>query len=97
MLAVPLTHIINASISSGTVPNHWKEAVVFPILKKGATTKVNNFRPVSNQDAKSTAEKESFSRNSAKIWNNAPDSIKTAMTLRGAKSEIKKHCKYLPV
>ena len=30
-LAIPLTHIINASISSGIVPEHWKEAVVVPI------------------------------------------------------------------
>ena len=32
VLAEPLTHIINASIASGVVPDHWKEAVVVPIL-----------------------------------------------------------------
>ena len=47
VLAEPLTHIINTSITSGIVPEHWKEAVVVPILKKGSSTDVNNYRPVS--------------------------------------------------
>ena len=33
VIAVPLTHIINASIVAGEVPAHWKEAIVVPILK----------------------------------------------------------------
>ena len=47
VLAVPFTHIINASITAGKVPAHWKEAIVVPILKKGDSTDVNNFRPFS--------------------------------------------------
>ena len=50
-----------------------------------------------NQDARSRAEKESFSRNAAKLWNAAPLSIKNAKTLRIAKNEIKLHCKSLPI
>ena len=50
-----------------------------------------------NQDAKSTAAKESFSRNAAKIWNATPTSIKLAKNLHAAKIEIKKYCKNLPV
>ena len=50
-----------------------------------------------NQDAKSTAEKDSFSRNAAKIWNAAPPSVKNAKSLRAAKNEIKKFCKTLPI
>ena len=50
-----------------------------------------------NQDAKTTAEMESFSINAAKIWNNAPASIKNATSLLKAKNEIKKYCKTLPV
>ena len=50
-----------------------------------------------NQDAKSNAAKESFSRNAAKIWNAAPQAVKMAKTLRAAKTEIKNHCKSLPV
>ena len=37
VLAIPLTHIINASITAGEVPTHWKEAIVVPILKKALT------------------------------------------------------------
>ena len=47
VIAIPLTHIFNASILSGVVPSHWKEAIVIPILKKGSKTDVNNFRPIS--------------------------------------------------
>ena len=47
VLAIPLTHIINSSITAGEVPAHWKEAIVIPILKKGSKTDVNNYRPIS--------------------------------------------------
>ena len=47
VLAIPLTHIINTSIMAGEVPEPWKEAIVVPILKKGDSTNVNNYRPVS--------------------------------------------------
>ena len=46
-LAAPLTEIINASISTGTVPEQWKEAIVVPILKKGDSKDLKNYRPVS--------------------------------------------------
>ena len=42
VLAVPLTHTINASIMAGEVPEIWKEAIVVPILKKGDSTDVRN-------------------------------------------------------
>ena len=45
-LLIPITHIINASIASGTFPDHWKKAIVIPILKKGSQTDKNNYRPV---------------------------------------------------
>ncbi len=34
VLVVPLTRIINSSISSGEFPSMWKGALVTPILKK---------------------------------------------------------------
>ncbi len=46
-LAAPLTRIINSSITSGVVPEVWKEAIITPILKKGDPTKKENYRPVS--------------------------------------------------
>jgi hypothetical protein len=46
-VVVPLTRIINSSISSGEFPSMWKEALVTPILKKGDPTKKENYRPVS--------------------------------------------------
>ena len=46
ILAIPLTRIINASIEQGTFPESWKEGVVTPVLKKGATTDKKNYRPV---------------------------------------------------
>ena len=50
-----------------------------------------------NQDAKSNAAKESFSRNAAKLWNTAPETIKSARNLSLAKKEIIKYCKTLPI
>ena len=42
VLAVPLTHIINTSITQAKVPDCWKEAIVIPILKKGDSSDLNN-------------------------------------------------------
>ena len=43
----PLTTIINKSIEEGEFPSAWKEAVVTPVLKKGSSKSLNNYRPVS--------------------------------------------------
>ena len=42
VIAIPLTRIINASISSGKFPDQWKESTVCPILKKGDPTQTKN-------------------------------------------------------
>ena len=47
VLAVPLTQIINNSITMGIFPADWKEAIVVPILKKGDPKDPKNYRPVS--------------------------------------------------
>ena len=41
------------------------------------------------------AARESISIDCAKLWNNAPEVIKSASTLACAKREIKKYCKLL--
>ena len=46
-LISPLVSIINKSITTGTFPNAWKEAIVTPILKKGDAENISNYRPVS--------------------------------------------------
>ena len=48
-------------------------------------------------DAKSVAAKVSFSRDAAKLWNNAPEVIKSAQSLNIAKKEIKSYCSLLPM
>ena len=57
------------------------------------TTSVRLWR----EDGKTSAARESFTRNSAKIWNQAPRAIKEAMTLYQAKKCVKDYCKTLPV
>ena len=42
-----ITHIINLSIETGTVPDELKYAVVKPLFKKGSRLEVGNYRPVS--------------------------------------------------
>ena len=48
-----------------------------------------------NDEANTTSAKISFSRDMAKLWNNAPLNITNAPCLSGAKREIKKFCKQL--
>ena len=44
-----ITNVVNASLSTGHFPDVWKEAIVKPLLKKGAKdTTHKNLRPVSN-------------------------------------------------
>ena len=50
LLAKPITTIINASISQGVFPQHFKQAHVTPLLKKASLPRqeLKNYRPVSN-------------------------------------------------
>ena len=47
LLPGPLTQIVNASLSQGTVPSEWKYAKVTPLYKKGMSTDMDNYRPIS--------------------------------------------------
>ena len=47
IIANPLTHIINLSISTGTIPEDMKSARVVPLHKKNSKTDTGNYRPVS--------------------------------------------------
>ena len=42
-----LTFILNLSLSCGSFPNSWKDALVIPIPKKGDLAMVSNYRPIS--------------------------------------------------
>lgn len=46
-IVCPLTHIINLSFSQGIFPDKIKTAKVYPKFKKGNTTLVENYRPIS--------------------------------------------------
>ena len=47
LLAPALEKIFNLAMSTGTYPDDLKIAKVIPIFKKGSTTSVNNYRPIS--------------------------------------------------
>ena len=47
ILSIPLAHIINLSLRTGTFPQKLKLAKVIPIFKSGDRTNVNNYRPIS--------------------------------------------------
>ena len=73
-------------------------------LEKNEENKLLNsreLRPTSirlwREDGKSSAARESFSRNTAKIWNQAPITVKETRTLNQAKKAVKLYCKTLPV
>ena len=44
---MPITHIINLSITNETVPTAFKDAKVVPLFKKGSRLEAGNYRPVS--------------------------------------------------
>ena len=46
-IAVPLTKLINISLSKGKVPKWWKQANVIPIHKEDNKSDFGNYRPVS--------------------------------------------------
>ena len=46
---------------------------------------------------RSTRAKKSFSCDASKVWNKAPDKIRTAKTLTTAEKAIREHCKSLPI
>lgn len=47
ILAKPLLHLVNLSISTGIFPDIYKTAKVFPLYKANDYTDKNNFRPIS--------------------------------------------------
>ena len=40
---------------------------------------------------------DSFTRDAGKLWNSAPNSIREAKSISGAKKAIKEYCKTLPI
>ena len=46
-LVKPLYLIFNYSISTGSIPELWKKAIVIPIYKKGKKSLATNYRPIS--------------------------------------------------
>ena len=47
LIATPLTHLFNLSITRGIFPQAFKVAKVVPLFKKGVTTDPANYRPIS--------------------------------------------------
>jgi hypothetical protein len=41
-----LRFIFNLSLSQNTFPNLWKQEAIVPVLKKGKTSSVGNYRPI---------------------------------------------------
>ena len=46
-ICLPLMLIFNASYNSGKLPLAWKSAHVMPVFKKGPSSAVSNYRPIS--------------------------------------------------
>jgi Reverse transcriptase (RNA-dependent DNA polymerase)/Endonuclease-reverse transcriptase len=47
LIVQPLAALFRSFVDCGSVPSAWKEAIVIPIFKKGASSKMENYRPIS--------------------------------------------------
>ena len=47
VIAPILTHIFQVSLSTGNIPNDWKEASIAPVFKRGSRNDPSNYRPIS--------------------------------------------------
>ena len=47
VVAKPLTRIVIESLLQGTVPREWKYPKITPLYKKGMSTDMDNYRPIS--------------------------------------------------
>lgn len=47
IIAKPLTHIINLSLATGSIPTDWKAAKIVPLFKSGSMAEIDNYRPIS--------------------------------------------------
>ena len=47
VIAKPLTHVINLSLSTGIIPNDFKCARITPLHKSGPINNIDNYRPIS--------------------------------------------------
>ena len=98
---------VNQLAASIKLMEVWKSEHIkdYPVQLEPNNTTGNssgrNMRPTTsrmwNQDARTAAEKESFSRNAAKIWNTALTELKIISTKSAAKKAIKEFCKSLPI
>ena len=46
-ISFPLSCIFNASMCSSSIPSDWAMSIVVPVFKKGSTSDVNNYTPIS--------------------------------------------------
>jgi hypothetical protein len=64
-------------------------------------TQIVTYRSITRGDltevGRSTKAKKSFTCDAAKVWNNAPDKVRTSKTLTTAKKAIGEHCKSLTI
>jgi hypothetical protein len=47
VISHPLSFIFDASFRAGVLPTCWRDALVTPVFKKGATSSPSNYRPIS--------------------------------------------------
>ena len=47
VLKLPLTHIINLSLTTATFPTDWRKSKLVPVYKSGSINDIENYRPIS--------------------------------------------------
>ena len=47
-ILIPITRLVNKSLTSGEFLKDWKISIIKPLIKKGTNTKLSNYRPINN-------------------------------------------------
>ena len=96
---------VNQTMAQIKLTEFWKALNVenYPLKVRKQETAINGRETRGNRSGRlieeggSTKSKASCIQDGTRLWNKAPEGIKNAKTIIGARKEIRKYCEQLPI